>query len=59
MSLFAALVRTTVNVVSLPVTLPLAVLCDTVTAVADAGDPECEVGARTRAVAQKIKDEAR
>lgn len=53
MSLFGAIVRTVVNVA----TLPVAVVKDAVMAPADAGEGR-SVGERTAEAVQKIKDEA-
>lgn len=53
MSLFGALVRTAVNVVSLPVTAAI----DTVALMGDAADGEMPAP-RTRALLDRIKDEA-
>ena len=57
MSLFGAIVRTTVNIVKLPVCLPIAVTKDVVTSVADVGVGEC-VGKSTKALIREIKEDA-
>ena len=53
MSIFGAIVRTTINIVSLPVTLPIAILQDiTDPAVFGTGHDE------TKRLIEKIKEEA-
>lgn len=54
MSIFAAIVRTAINVVTLPVTLPLAVVQDLVIEPATTG----HAGENTKQLIEKIKDEA-
>lgn len=53
--MFGALVRTIVNVATLPVTLPVAVVKDAFDVMAGETD---EVGRNTKEVVQTLKDEA-
>lgn len=54
MSLFGAIVKTAVNVVKLPVSLPIAVAKDAVMFM----DPDREIGSSTKQVVREIKEDA-
>jgi hypothetical protein len=57
MGLFQALIKTTINVVSLPVTLPIKLTSDVVMFISDAVEEE-DTFSRTKQLLEKIKEEA-